>query len=94
MALNITASGAVQVAGSTDGIQIQVNKTLSGTITVTTAGSTQTGTSSSTVATITNPTVGDSYRYSGLRNQGIVSVNPSGTTDITVSQLAPGPRLT
>lgn len=90
MATNITASGATAV-GLVDGIEIIPNKDLTGTITITNAGSTQYGTSSGTIGTITNPTAaGKTYRYTGLRTQGVISVNPSGTTDITVNRLGPG----
>lgn len=86
MATNITASGATNI-GKARAILIQVNKALTGTIAITTAGDTNYGTSSGTVATITNPAVGDEYRYGGLHTQGNVSVNPSGTTDITVTKV-------
>lgn len=86
MALNITASGATSI-GQANAILIQVNAALTGTITVTVDGSTQYGTSSGTVATITNPTVGSTFRYGGLNTLGNVKVNPSTTTDITVSKL-------
>lgn len=84
--IHITASGA-QSIGLADCILITVNGALTGTITVTTAGSTQYGTPAGTVAVITNPTVGSSFKYGGLRTQGVVSINPSATTDITVSFL-------
>lgn len=87
MAQNITASGSTTVASSANAILIQVNKALTGTITVAVGGSTQYGTSSATIATITNPAVGDVYRYGGLQNQGAVTVNPSATCDITVTIL-------
>lgn len=87
MAQNITASGA-QSIGLCKAILIQVNAALTGTITVTVAGSTQYGTSSATIATITNPTMGATFRYGGLQNQGAVSINPSGSCDISVTKLA------
>ena len=90
MSTHITASGAQEI-GLADGIEIVPNKDLTGTITVTNAGSTQYGTSSGTIAVITNPTAaGKSYRFTGLRTQGVISINPSGTTDITVNRLGPG----
>lgn len=88
MAKNITASGATVVAAEAGAIYIQVNAALTGTITVTAAGSTQYGTGSQTIATITNPTVGSFFKYGGLKNQGAISVNPSTTTDITVTVLS------
>lgn len=88
MAKNITSSGAVVVASEAGAIYIQVNAALTGTITVTTAGSTQYGTAAQTIATITNPTVGSFFKYGGLKGQGAVSVNPSATTDITVTILS------
>lgn len=90
MALNITSSGAQAVADGSDAILIQVNGALTGTIAVTAAGSTQYGTSSSTIGTITNPTVGLQFRYYGLRTQGKISVNPSAGCDITVSLISNG----
>lgn len=75
----ITASGSATVAAAANGLLIQVNKALTGTITLA-AGDT-------TFAIITNPTVGNQFRYNGLRNQGAITVNPSATTDITVSFL-------
>lgn len=84
MALNITTGTATPV-GVVAAIIVQVNAALTGNFTVTTAGSTQYGTSSSTVATVTNPTVGSLYKYGGLSKQGIVSVTPSTTCDITVT---------
>lgn len=87
MAKNITGSGATIVASNASAIHITVNAALTGTITVTAAGSTQYGTASQTIATITNPTVGNAYRYGGLTTQGAISVNPSTTCDITVSIL-------
>lgn len=86
MATNITASGATDI-GLARAIIIEVNKALTGTITTTAAGSTQYGTASSTIATVTNPAVGDTYRYGGLHTQGHISINPSGTTDITVTKV-------
>lgn len=86
MATYITASGATSI-GLADNIIIQVNGALTGTITVTNGGSTQYGTASGTIAVITNPTVGSQYKYGGLRGQGAISVNPSGSTDITVTKV-------
>lgn len=75
----ITASGSTTVAKAANGLLIQVNKALTGTITLAAGGV--------TFAVITDPTVGTQYRYNGLRNQGVLTVNPSATTDITVSLL-------
>ena len=75
----ITASGSTTVAAGADGLLVQVNTALTGTITLA-AGST-------TFAVITNPIAGDQFRYAGLRGAGAITVNPSGTTDITVSFL-------
>lgn len=86
MALNITTSTTTAV-GVGRAIFIQVNAALTGSIVVTTAGSTAYATSATTVGTITNPTVGSQYKYGGLGQQGIISVDPSTTCDITVSIL-------
>lgn len=75
----ITASGSQTVAAGADGLLIQVNTALTGTITLQAGGV--------TFAVITNPLAGDQFRYAGLRGQGDITVNPSGTTDITVSFL-------
>lgn len=90
MSTHITSSGAQEV-GIVDGIEIVVNKDLTGTITVTNAGSTQYETTSGTVGIITNPTAaGKLFRFTGLRTQGIISVNPSGTVDLTINRIGPG----
>ena len=89
MALHITGSGATNI-GFADGILIMVNAALTGTITTTTVASTIDGGSASSIGVITNPTVGQPYVYRGLRGQGTVAVNPSGTCDITVQKLSPG----
>lgn len=88
MAKNITASGPAVVAAHAGAMLIQNNKALTGTITITTAGSTQYGTSAQTIATITDPAVGNAFRYGGLAQQGAVSVNPSATCDISVTILS------
>lgn len=75
----ITASGSTTVASAVTGILVQVNSALTGTITLAAGGT--------TFAVITNPTVGSQFRYTGLRNAGAITVNPSATTDITVSFL-------
>lgn len=86
MSTNITASGA-QSIGLARAILIECNVALTGSITVTAAGSTQYGTSSSTIGTITNPTVGIPWRVGGLHTQGAISINPSTTTDLTVTKV-------
>lgn len=75
----ITASGSTTVAAAANGLLIQVNTALTGTITLAAGGV--------TFAVITNPIAGSQFRYNGLRGQGAITVNPSGTTDITVSFL-------
>lgn len=75
----ITSSGSTTVAKAANGLLIQVNAALTGTITL------QAG--AVTFAIITNPTVGSQFRYNGLRNQGAITVNPNGSCDITVSFL-------
>lgn len=77
MALNITSSGAADVAAQADAILIQVNKALIGNIVCQAGGV--------TFATITDPGVGSQYRYGGLHGNGKITVNPSTTTDITVT---------
>lgn len=88
MALNITAASATKIAKQASAILIQNNKALTGTITVTAAGSTQYGTSSSTIATITDPAVGNVFRYGGLFGAGEITVTPSATCDVTVTVLS------
>lgn len=87
MAKNLTTSAATVVASNAQALFIQVNAALTGTITITAAGSTQYGTGSSTIATITNPTVGNVFRYGGLAQVGAITVTPSTTCDITVTML-------
>lgn len=77
MAKYITGSGSTTVAAAADGVFIQVNAALTGTITLAVGGT--------TFAVITNPTVGSQYKYGGLHGQGALTVNPSTTCDITVS---------
>ena len=73
----ITAATTTTVADQANGIMIQVNAALTGTITVRNAGT--------TVAVITNPTVGSVFRYYGFT--GAVSLVTSATCDITISIL-------
>lgn len=87
MAKNLTTGGAVVIATAARAILVTVNSALTGTIAVTTAGSVPDSTSAQTIATITNPTVGNAFRYGGLSKQGAISVNPSTTCDVTVTIL-------
>lgn len=85
-------STRIQVPSSTDigparAILIQFNQALTGSLAVTTAGSTQYGTAAGTVAIITNPTVGQPYRYGGLMTQGDISLGLSATCDITITKV-------
>lgn len=74
----MTANQAYSVGGTgCRGILIQVNKALTGTLTV--------KDDSTTVGVITDPTVGTSYRYYGFT--GKPTVTPSTTCDATVSTL-------
>jgi len=75
----ITASGSQTVATACNGLYVQVNTALTGTITLAAGGT--------TFAVITNPTAGNIFRYNGLRGKGAITVNPSATTDITISFL-------
>lgn len=84
MARNIT-TGTATAFGRTVGIFIQVNAALTGSIVVSAAGDTEYGTTSSTIATITNPAVGSSFKYGNLQSVGVVTVTPSTTCDITVT---------
>lgn len=78
--VHITASGAVnQYTSATRKVLLQVNTTLTGTITVSDEAGT---TGVPVVAVITNPTVGTLFEYGSLKNG--VTVNPSATCDITV----------
>lgn len=76
----ITTSGSQTLVSAADGLLVQVNAALTGTLTLAT-------TNGSTFAIITNPTVGSQFRYNGLRGQGAVTINPSASCDVTVSFL-------
>lgn len=86
MALNITTGTATNI-GLCRAIIIQVDAALTGNIVVSTAGSTQYNTAAQTIATITNPTVGQVYKYGGLHGQGAVTITPSTTCDIAVTKV-------
>lgn len=77
--LYIATSGAKTIADGVDAILIQVNTALTGTLTVQAGGT--------TIAVVTNPTVGSQYKYGNLRGRGAVTVNPSTTCDVTVTNL-------
>ncbi len=87
MAKNITTGTATTIASNAQALLIQINAALTGSIVVAVGGSTQYGTSSATIATITNPAVGNIFRYGGLAQQGVVTVTPSTNCDITVTVL-------
>lgn len=87
MAQHITSTAATLIGSNSQAIFIQVNAALTGSVTVTNGGSTQYGTSSGTVAVITNPTVGSQFKYGGLAQQGAITVTASGTCDITVTSI-------
>lgn len=74
--------------GKQSAIFIQVNAALTGTITVAALGDTQYGTAAQTIAVITNPTVGSSFRYGGLHTYGQITIVNNATTDSTVTPLA------
>lgn len=77
--LYITSSGSQTIASAAGGLLVKVNTALTGTITLAAGGN--------TFAVITNPTVGQSYQYNGLRGKGAITINPSTTCDLTVSFL-------
>lgn len=77
MAKNITTGVATDIVNDCERIRIVVNAALTGSIIVV-AGVT-------TIATITNPAVGNNFNYGGLTNLGKVVVTPSTTCDITVT---------
>lgn len=82
MAKNITTAAAHTIAAYADGILIQNNAALTGNIVVAVGGV--------TIATITDPGVGNQFLYGGLHGQGAVVVTPSTTCNITVSMLNRG----
>ena len=88
MAKNLTAAAAATIATDAGAILIQNNKALTGNIVVAVAGSTQYNTPAATIATITDPAVGNIFKYGGLAHQGIITVTPSATCDITVTVLS------
>jgi hypothetical protein len=76
----ITLGTLQTIASAADGILVQINLTLSGTITLATAVG-------GVFAIITDPQVGQQYRYNGLRGLGALTIEPSGATNVTVSFL-------
>lgn len=86
MALNITTGTATPI-GLARAIRITFNAALTGNVVVAAAGSALYGTPAATVATITNPTVGGTYTYGGLHEQGGITITPSTTTDLTVTKV-------
>lgn len=86
MAVNITTGTATNI-GLARAILVQVNAALTGNFVVSTGGSTQYGTAAQTIGTVTNPTVGQEYRYGGLHGQGQITIAPSTTCDISVTKL-------
>lgn len=77
MAIHVT-TGATTTLPQTNGLLIQVNAALTGTITVNDA--------TGAIAVITNPVVGNQYLYYGL--SGVPTVVTSTTCDITLSLLS------
>lgn len=75
----ITTGATTPIGSAVDGLLVQVNSALTGTITL------KAGTA--TFAVITNPTVGTQYRYNGLRGQGAITAVTSTTCDVTISLL-------
>lgn len=86
MAVNITSSGATSI-GLAKAIVIQVNLGYTGSLIITAGGSTQYGTQAQTLGTVTNPVTGQVLKYGGLHGQGAISINPSTTTDISVTKV-------
>lgn len=74
----ITTGATTTIVDATNGILITVNAALTGSITVQDAGTTK--------AIITNPLVGNAFRYYGFTGQ--VKLITSTTCDITVSVLS------
>lgn len=63
-----------------NGLLVQVNAALTGTLTLSSAVG-------GTFAIITNPVVGSQYRYNGLRGQGVITITSNATCDVTISLL-------
>lgn len=74
--IHITTAATYQ-AGAARGIILQFNTAMTGTATIADANGTQ--------GIITNPTVGQAYKYYGF--SGAVTVVTSATTDATISNL-------
>lgn len=72
----ITTTAAATI-DRVNGILVQVNAALTGTITVADAGATK--------AIITNPTVGSMFKYYGFA--GAVTITSNASCDVTVSVL-------
>ena len=81
----ITASGEQTIAFAPRKLRINVNGSLTGTITVTddVPATPELAANTQTRAVITNPVVGDTFLFGQFR--GTVKVNPSATCDITIT---------
>ena len=79
MATNITTGTATTISPC-GAILIQVNAALTGTITVMAGGITQ--------ATITNPALGNVFRYGNLSKLTPIVITPSTTCDISVTAMS------
>lgn len=75
----ITTGATTTIASNANGILVNVNTALTGTITLKAGGN--------TFAIITNPGVGVAFRGNGLRGQGAITCVTSTTCDITISLL-------
>lgn len=84
--IHITAGSAKNI-GTQSAIIIQVNAALTGTLTITSAGSTQYNTAAQTIAVVTDPGV-STLKYGGLHTYGDITITPSATTDITVTSVS------
>jgi hypothetical protein len=72
--VNLTANQAYNIAKKPRRLHVVVNKALTGTVPIVDNGV--------TIATITNPAVGDQYNYGPCL--GAVVITPSASCDITV----------
>lgn len=75
----ITSATTTPITSVANGLLVNVNTALTGTITLQAGGT--------TFAVITNPGVGPAFRCNGLRGKGAITAITNATCDVTISLL-------